>query len=140
MPLKPPTRRAKVSKADYIEMAKAAIDKLAEVKKRAKEVGKEESVLIAEVKKHMADADEPTILTDNGNRGTVTATTSMVLDEAGLKKQLGAAVWNGLLVRVLDRDLLAQAVADGHVAATTVAKHTKIVTAENPTLRITAAD
>jgi hypothetical protein len=64
------------------------------------------------------DADLP----DATVKATIVEGSTIVLDEAKLKKKLGAPVWKKLLKWSLDRQLLEDAIARGTVSATTVAE------------------
>jgi hypothetical protein len=53
---------------------------------------------------------------------TIVAGSKLVIDELGLKKAVGAAMWNKLTSRILDRKKLDAFIASGEVSADTVAK------------------
>lgn len=53
--------------------------------------------------------------------GTLVTATSLVFDEAKLKKRIGSAKWNRITRRVLDTTLLEAAVAQGLITPQTVA-------------------
>lgn len=67
----------------------------------------------------------------NGQRvkGTLVEPTHMVLDEAKLKRRLGAVLWNKITSRVLDRKKLDALISTGVIAPGTIAQ----VTTEVPT-------
>lgn len=66
-------------------------------------------------------ADE---VTDEVYTATWAQRTSRIVDEAGLKKSLGAKVWDKVTRRVLDTTLLQKAMEDDVVDPTVVATHT----------------
>lgn len=62
----------------------------------------------------------------NGRRFTVVASERSTIDEAGLKKSLGAPLWNKITTSSLDRQLLKQAMLTGAVDPVLVAQHTTV--------------
>lgn len=61
--------------------------------------------------------------------------TGEVVDEAALKKELGAKLWKKVTTPTLDKDKLEEAIVTGLVDPVVVAKHTKTITTSSPYIR-----
>jgi hypothetical protein len=60
------------------------------------------------------------------HKATVVRGNITTYNEAGLKKALGAATWNKITKKVLDRPKLEQAVNDGEIDINVVAAHAEV--------------
>lgn len=59
---------------------------------------------------------------------TSTQRTSTTFNESGLKKALGARLYNKLTIAKLDKSKLTEAIQEGTVDSAVVAQHTEVVT------------
>lgn len=78
----------------------------------------------------MADAGRKTAtadLEDGAFKIRVVASETVRVNEPGLKKALGARLYNTLLKKSLDQSLLKKALADGKVDPIVVAQHSEVV-------------
>lgn len=77
--------------------------------------------------------------TVHGRKFTLVAAERTVIDEDGLKKGLGAKVWNKFTIRKLDRSKLEQALLDGSVDPVLVARHS-VVKRDTPHIRVSTVE
>lgn len=76
-------------------------------------------------------------LTDDTTKVTVVERSIPKYDEKGLAKALGAAMWNKITKKSLDKAKLEKAVDEGEIDINVVAQHTEIAPAK-PHLRFSA--
>ncbi|CAB5220339.1 hypothetical protein UFOVP238_29 [uncultured Caudovirales phage] len=72
----------------------------------------------------MDSAGEKTVTTDDdGVKGTLVRASSLVINEDGLRKAVGAKLWNRITKRTLDKKKLEAFVTTGEISAVLVAAH-----------------
>lgn len=125
------------------ERPKAPTEKIItfrDLKAKIKTLGDEVKPLQADIVDMIKSKGNRTMSTQDHNGVTITATvvesTSMAIDEARLKKAVGAAVWKKITTPRLDDKLLEQAIQAGEVDVNVVAQCTT-ETPRSPYIKLT---
>lgn len=132
-------KRASVVEATPKDELDEALVRFSELKEQAAHISDQVKVTQSEILELMAKRKIKQHVVRIGFKrvsGTIVAGTRVVIDEVGLKKRLGADLWNKVTTRSLDRKKLDAYLASGEVDVNEVAAVSEEV--ENaPYLRIT---
>lgn len=106
------------------EVVDAAL-RLIDLKRERKAIDEEIAATTAIVQGHLEKTKEPLELGDG--KFTLVKPTTVVTDEAKLKRLLGAPMWNKVTTRVLDNDKVKAFVKAGDISSRTLAAASEVV-------------
>lgn len=128
---KPPPRRKKLPtrkskpKSEWLREAQQDIERLADIKADQSRLSDEAGELQTRILVALDRAGQASTSFDGANGRRLQATrvqgSSVLLDEEKLKKRLGAALWNKVTTRALDRKKLEALIGSGEVKTSDVA-------------------
>lgn len=99
--------------------------RLLDLKRERKALDEEIAAITKTIHDHLEETDEPLDL-DCG-KFTLVKPTTVVTDEAKLKRLLGAQMWNKVTTRVLDNDKVKAFVKAGDISSRTLAAASEVV-------------
>ena len=128
MPTKHPapkrTMRQPRPARNYADEAKPPIIQLADIKQKKGVLADREKKVQEDIVELLQKAKQTSTTVEAGGKrvqAALVAGSSVVLDEDKLKNRLGAALWNKITTRALDRKKLDAFIASGEVKVTDVA-------------------